>query len=85
MPLTDLEFRRAVAEAEAKVKQSDKVRKVSDGGGLQLWLTPDGGRRWRLAYRFGGKQKVLAIGVYPAVSLKEAREAPRRQAHVKAG
>jgi Arm DNA-binding domain len=64
-----------VAAAETKVKESGKVKKVSDGGGLQLWLTPEEGKRWRLAYRFGGKQKVLAIGVYPAVGLKEAREA----------
>jgi integrase len=75
MALTELEFRKVVAAAETKVKEGGKVKKVSDGGGLQLWLTPDEGKRWRLAYRFGGKQKVLAIGVYPAVSLKEAREA----------
>ena len=38
-------------------------------------MEPDGGKRWRLAYRFAGKQKVLAIGVYPAVGLPEARDA----------
>jgi len=52
-----------------------KIIKLSDGGGLQLWITPDGAKRWRLAYRFGGAQKTLAIGVYPNISLKEAREA----------
>ena len=51
-----------------------KIVKLSDGGGLQLWVTPDGRKRWRLAYRFGGLQKVLAIGVYPEVGLKRARE-----------
>lgn len=67
MPLSDLEVRKA--------KSRDKLAKLSDGGGLQLWVYPDGAKRWRLAYRLGGKQKVLAIGVYPTVGLKEAREA----------
>jgi hypothetical protein len=56
-------------------KPQGKVSKLSDGGGLQLWVTPDGAKRWRLAYRFGGGQRLLAIGVYPAVGLKEARAA----------
>jgi integrase len=56
-------------------KPGEKVIKLSDGGGLQLWVTPDGAKRWRLAYRIDGKQKALAIGVYPSVGLKEAREA----------
>ena len=78
MALTDMVIRTA--------KPGARVVKLSDGGGLQLWITPDGAKRWRLAYRFGGKQKVLAIGVYPAVSLKEAREARHAaQAHVEAG
>jgi integrase len=67
MALTEV----AVRNAKAK----GRIAKLSDGGGLQLWLTPDGGKRWRLAYRFGSKQKVLAIGVYPTVGLKEARDA----------
>lgn len=45
------------------------------GGGEQLWISPDGAKRWRLAYRFAGSQKAMAIGVYPAVGLEEAREA----------
>jgi integrase len=45
-----------------------------DGGGLYLELTPAGGRYWRLKYRHGGKEKRLAFGVYPAVSLKAARD-----------
>ncbi len=48
--------------------------KLSDGGGLQLWVQPNGTRYWHLAYRHGGTQKQLAIGPYPAVSLAEARE-----------
>ena len=66
MPLTELEVKAA--------KTSDKILKLSDGGGLQLWVHPTGAKRWRFAYRHGGKQKILAIGVYPAVSLKAARE-----------
>ena len=45
-----------------------------DGGGLYLELTPSGGRYWRLKYRYAGKEKRLAFGVYPTVSLKEARD-----------
>jgi hypothetical protein len=67
MALTELAVRSAKAER--------KITKLSDGGGLQLWVTGDGAKRWRLAYRFAGGQKVLAIGVYPAVGLKEARTA----------
>jgi integrase len=67
MPLTDFAIKRAVPGA--------KIIKLSDGGGLQLWITPDGAKRWRLAYRFGGAQKTFAIGVYPEVGLKDAREA----------
>jgi integrase len=67
MPLSDLQVRNA--------KPGSRIVKLSDGGGLQLWVTPDGAKRWRLAYRFGGKQKALAIGVYPVVGLREARAA----------
>jgi integrase len=67
MALTDLQVRKAMPGA--------KICKLSDGGGLQLWITPDGAKRWRVAYRFGGGQKLLAIGVYPAISLREARDA----------
>jgi len=52
-----------------------KLRKLSDGGGLQLWVQPSGARLWRLAYRFAGKQKLLALGRYPFVSLADARQA----------
>jgi integrase len=64
--LTDIAVRTA--------KPNDKLAKLSDGHGLQLWVYPDGAKRWRLAYRFAGKQKTLALGVYPAIALKEARE-----------
>ena len=55
-------------------KPSEKIRKLSDGGGLQLWIMPSGSKLWRWAYRYGGKQKVQALGAYPVTSLAEARE-----------
>lgn len=55
------------------VKPSEKQRKLSDGGGLYLLVLPSGGKSWRLAYRFGGKQKAISFGQYPAVSLVAAR------------
>ncbi len=59
-------------------KPGRTVMKLSDSGGLQLWVTPQGGKYWRMAYRVSGKQRVLAIGVYPATSLKAARSARDR-------
>ncbi|MDR2054889.1 MAG: integrase arm-type DNA-binding domain-containing protein [Desulfovibrio sp.] len=58
-----------------KRKQGNgKVQKHSDGGGLFLYITPTGNKSWRLAYRYMGKQKLLVIGPYPVIGLKEARE-----------
>ena len=54
-------------------KPTARPKKLSDHGGLHLLVQPTGSRLWRLAYRFAGKQKTLALGVYPAVSLAEAR------------
>jgi integrase len=65
MPLTDIAIRNA--------KPSRKVVKLSDGGGLYLLIQPHGTKLWRLAYRFGSKQKLLAFGIYPTVSLADAR------------
>lgn len=48
-------------------------RKVSDGGGLYLLVTPKGGRCWRFAYRYARKYKTLALGTYPVVTLELAR------------
>lgn len=64
MPLTD-----------AKLRTLTEPGKHFDGAGLYLELTAAGGRYWRLKYRHGGKEKRLALGVYPAVSLKAARDA----------
>jgi hypothetical protein len=50
-------------------KRADRPIKLSDSGGLHLLIQPNGSKLWRLVYRFGGKQKTLAIGVYPTVTL----------------
>jgi hypothetical protein len=57
-----------------QLKAADKLRKVSDGAGLYLEIAQTGGKLWRYAYRFDGKQKLLALGKYPDVSLQEARK-----------
>lgn len=67
MALSDLACRNA--------KPGASVTKLSDGGGLQLWVQPGGTKLWRLAYRFGGKQKLLALGAYPLTTLADARRA----------
>jgi len=55
-------------------KPRAKTYKLSDGNGMYLEVTPTGSRYWRLKYRFDGKEKRLAFGVYPEVSLAEARD-----------
>ncbi len=57
-----------------QAKAGDNVRKLTDGGGLHLQVQPTGARYWRYDYRYAGKRKTLALGVYPEVSLKKARE-----------
>lgn len=59
---------------DAKLRTLSEPGKHFDGGGLYLDLTAAGGRYWRLKYRIAGKEKLLALGVYPTVSLKEARD-----------
>lgn len=66
MPLTDREIR--------SVKPSKKPRKLFDWGGLYLEVSPAGGKWWRLKFRFDGKEKRLSLGVYPDVTLKDARD-----------
>lgn len=55
-------------------KPTDKPYKLSDGGGLYLLVNPSGSRYWRMKYRYAGKEKLLSIGVYPDVTLAEARD-----------
>jgi integrase len=77
MALTDMQVKTAKPQA--------KDYKLTDGEGLFLLVAASGGKRWRLKYRFGGKEKLLALGTYPDVSLLEARakrhEARNQLAH----
>ncbi|CAE6864668.1 integrase arm-type DNA-binding domain-containing protein [Burkholderia sp. R-69980] len=66
MPLTDTAIR--------NTKPDTKPQKLFDGGGLFLLVTPAGQRYWRLKYRIAGKEKLLALGVYPDVGLAAARK-----------
>jgi hypothetical protein len=70
MPLSDTGVRGA--------RPATTPRKLSDGGGLFLLITPNGSKLWRLAYRCGSKQKTLALGIYPTVSLAQARDGRER-------
>jgi integrase len=69
MPLSDTQIR--------KSKPGPKPYKLSDGGGLYLWITPAGGKLWRWNYRHSRKQKTMTFGKYPDVSLAVARDRHR--------
>ena len=56
-----------------QAKPRDKIYRLADEKGLYLEVNPNGSRYWRHKYRFNGKEKRMAYGVYPEVSLKEAR------------
>ncbi|MEA5115976.1 MAG: integrase arm-type DNA-binding domain-containing protein [Geobacteraceae bacterium] len=66
MALSDIQAKKAQPKA--------KTYKLSDSGGLYLQVTPNGGKWWRFKYRFDGKEKLLSLGVYPDISLADARE-----------
>ncbi len=66
MPLSDTAIRSA--------KPAAKPYKLADGGGLFVLINPNGSRLWRLKYRVEGREKLLALGAYPAVTLGKARE-----------
>jgi integrase len=66
MPLTDIVVRKA--------KGRVAPYKMADGGGMYVLVRPDGARYWRMDYRWEGKRRTLALGVYPSVSLSNARE-----------
>lgn len=71
MPLTDTQIRKA--------KAVDHPIKLTDGGGLYLFISPAGSKTWRLRYEIAGKEKLLTIGPYPDIGLEAAREARRAQ------
>ena len=66
MALTDVKVKTA--------KPKEKPYKLADGGGMYLLINANGSKYWRMKYRFAGKEKMLSIGVYPDVSLADARE-----------
>ncbi len=66
MPLTNIDAKNA--------KPKDKTYRLSDERGMYLEITKTGGKYWRLKYRYGGKEKRLALGVYPEITLKKARD-----------
>ena len=59
----------------ANAKPKETAYKLTDGQGMYLEIRPNGSKYWRMAYRIHGKQKLLAIGIYPEITLKDAREA----------
>jgi len=66
MALSDIQIKNA--------KPKEKAYKLSDGGGLHVLVAPNGSKLWRLKYRIGGIEKLLSIGKYPLIGLKEARD-----------
>jgi hypothetical protein len=64
---------RLTEEAVLQARSRRKPFKLSDARGLYLLVAPTGGKWWRFRYRFGGKHKTLSMGVYPDVSLRDAR------------
>lgn len=65
-PLTDAQLKNA--------KPQEKPYKLSDGGGLYVSITPEGSKLWRLKYRYNGTERTMALGAYPSMALKDARE-----------
>jgi hypothetical protein len=71
--LTDVQIRKA--------KAADKPYKLTDGGGLHVYVTSAGGKLWRLRYEFERKEKLLSIGPYPSVrTRRSARSRHQREA-----
>lgn len=65
----------ALTNAEAKAaRPGERDYKLGDAGGLYLFVTTKGAKSWRMKYRYGGKEKRLTFGLYPEVTLAEARE-----------
>lgn len=67
-------MQKLTATAVKRAKPKTKAYSLSDGGWLYLFVKPNGTKAWRFNYRINGKQKTLAIGIYPDISLKAARD-----------
>lgn len=63
-------------------KPKEKAYKLSDGGGMYLEVAPNGSKYWRMKYRYAGKEKRLALGVYPSISLAQARAKREEAKHI---
>lgn len=74
MPLTDIQIRKAKGGITPAGVRTEKPYKMADGAGMYLEVAPGGGKWWRFKYRFAGKETRVSLGVYPDVSLKDARE-----------
>lgn len=70
MALTDIKVRSA--------KPQEKEYTLVDGDGMSLLIHPNGSKYWRFRFRFGGKQHLMAFGVYPETSLADARQKGKR-------
>ncbi len=80
------EIRKLTERAIKALKPQGKPYKAADGAGLYLYVTPAGGKLWRLKYRFGGKEKLLSFGSWPDTGVDAAREkAGAVRAAVRAG
>ena len=66
MKLTELQIKKA--------QPKNKVYRIFDGHGLHIEITPKGQKWWRYKYLYHGKEKRMSLGVYPEITLKEARE-----------
>ena len=66
MKLTELQIKKA--------QPKEKVYRLFDGHGLHIEINPKGQKWWRYKYLYNGKEKRMSLGVYPEISLKEARE-----------
>jgi len=73
MPLSDIKVKSLKAGVKPDGTATSKSYRVTDEKGLYIEVTPKGGKRWRFKFRFGGKEKLLSVGIYPDVSLKAAR------------
>lgn len=77
MPLSEQDVDNTIAAA--------KPFKMADGGGMYLQVMPSGSKYWHLKYRIGGREKKISLGVYPDVSLEEARSRRARARQLLAG
>lgn len=71
--------------ATRQAKSRDTSYRLAEGGGMYLEVMPNGSKYWRLKYRFDGKEKRSALGVYPLVSLTSARKSWLTRAQLSGG